>query len=59
MKVKAIYRDPKANPFSLRPTRTVIHADVDDNTVWEDIVCMAKEVTPKGLEFVEVIKEQS
>jgi hypothetical protein len=59
MKVKAIYRDPKANPFALRPKRLVIRADVSEEMTKGEIEALAKEATPKGHEFVKVVKEES
>ena len=56
MKVKAVYRDPKANPFELRLS-TVISAEVLDGTPKEKLEKWAKEATPKGLEFVDVVME--
>lgn len=58
MKVKAIYRKLRPNPFVLIPTQPVIRADVPNNMAWEEIVKFAKEATPKDHEFVEVIKEE-
>ena len=58
MKVKAIYRDPKTSPFKHRPTVPVIRAEFSDGTEWEKIEKFAKEATPKGLEFVKVVKEE-
>ncbi len=56
MKVKAVYCDPKANPFTLRPS-PVIRTEVPDGTPKEKLEKWAKETTPKGLEFVDVVIE--
>lgn len=58
MKVKAVYREPKANPFRPRPSHPVVRAEVPDDTPTAEIIKMAKEATPQGMEFVRVEDEK-
>jgi len=55
MKVKAIYRNPRPNPFISVP---ILTADVPNEMPWEEIKKFAKEATPKNHVFVEVVKEE-
>ncbi len=56
MEVKAVYRDPKANPFTQRPS-PVIRTEVPDGTPKEKLEEVAKATTPQGLEFVDMVME--
>lgn len=57
MKVKAVYRDPKANPFEPKIRIPVIRAEFPDGTSKGELEEKAKEATPPGMEFVEVVMD--
>jgi len=58
--VAARYRKKGANPFDIsrRQTESIkrITIEVDDNTPLESLVEPAKQATPEGYEFIEVIE---
>ena len=59
MNVKAIYKDPKENPFSPNPMRPIIRAEVPDEMTKEKIAEFAKEATPPEMEFVDVVMDDN
>lgn len=56
MKVKAVYRDPKANPFEPRLSTPVKRVEVPDETPKEKLEEWAKAASD-GFEFVDVVME--
>lgn len=56
MKVRARYRPKNSNPFEfLEPMIAKIDVDVPDNTTIKELETLAKQATPKGHEFIEVL----